>query len=600
MSSPSTGKIGRHIQTMAHLLPAPSKPYSHLSWRGQHSAKHSQTKHIESSVQVFMDTFFVAALVRAGTCEKHGETIYLPTIPTTRTYLFHRARRRPLKSLSDRTRLLHNQTKTRSQSRALTSHATQEDYKAMLDYYGEGYYANAPALQNSEPPKPPPLEPFGRNWISDDRIEDDAQKVAQTNEENQAIQHAISMIKDETTSNEALYESYKTIPYPGVRFLSGDMRRRLLQRLSVIEKKTTRTTFLYLSVVEDMKVAGLPLGVAEWNSAVYLTGRCFARVSAVEVEAALRTWKDMEEEAGVSACHVTFNILFDIAVKAGKYVLAEMIMKEMETRKLPLNRYGHVGLIYYYGMKGDGEGVRKAYREMVEAGEIIDTVVLNCVIASLLRAGEGPAAEQVYERMKQMHAKRTGLKAPNLDWRARRDLGRTLQRAADLYRDNALARQKYQDEQSLSPDVRTYVILLEHHVSQTGELHHVATLLDEMQTIGLPINSRFFMELFRGFSIHGGVRYTSWTIGRLESVWSSFTLLLDEDLPDVYISKWTVIWILRAFGKCCGNDRTLEIWEELKSRWKADDRDFQIASLVLDRVTGISATSVAAHDGVYT
>ncbi|KAK5182169.1 hypothetical protein LTR16_010282, partial [Cryomyces antarcticus] len=160
----------------------------------------------------------------------------------------------------------------------------------------------------------------------------------------------------------------------------------------------------YLSIVDDMKEAGIPMTVAEWNTAVAFAGRWYERVTAAEVENALHIWKEMEHQAGVQGTNVTFNILFDIATKAGKYVLAEMIMKEMQKRNLKYNRYFRFGLIYYYGLRADGDGVRRAYKDFVEAGEIVDTAVMNCVMVSLIRAGEPTAAEEVFLRMKRLNA----------------------------------------------------------------------------------------------------------------------------------------------------------------------------------------------------
>ena len=39
-------------------------------------------------------------------------------------------------------------------------------------------------------------------------------------------------------------------------------------------------------------------------------------------------------------------------------------------------------------------------RALVEAGEIVDTVVLNAMISALVKAHEASAAENIYERMK--------------------------------------------------------------------------------------------------------------------------------------------------------------------------------------------------------
>ncbi|KAI4286902.1 MAG: hypothetical protein L6R35_003843 [Caloplaca aegaea] len=355
-----------------------------------------------------------------------------------------------------------------------------------------------------------------------------------------AIERLQVLLEDEESSHEQIYEAYSQLPSP-----------------------------------DHMKEASIPLTESEWNSAIAYAGRCFVRVEATEVESALHIWKEMEREAGVKSGGVTFNILFDIATKAGKHVLAEMVLNEMKTRGLAYNRFSYVGLIYYYGFKGDGAAIRTAYRDLVEAGQIVDTVVMNCVIASLIRAGEFPAAQQVYERMKGLVHRRTGQPIPRSDWRASRDMGRALDKASRTMRNDHQALQRLQAEQCLAPNLRTFCILLDHHVYVTGELRQVTALLEEMQMFDVPLHGRIYVRIFKGFAYHGGMKYTSWTRQRLESVWTSLLSILNEDIGGVQMVKWMVIWVVRAFARCCGRERALQIWEEVRDRWKLAGEDEQ-------------------------
>lgn len=390
-----------------------------------------------------------------------------------------------------------------------------------------------------------------------------------------ALDKLLKVIKNRNCMHDEAFEAYSALPFPGVSYLSQLNRHRLFCRLSVIQKKTRDSMLRYLSVVDDMKACDFPLSEAQWTSAISFCGQCFARITTADVETALRTWKEMEQEAGVRGGHVTFNVLFDMAAKAGKFVLAEMILKEMEARKLSINRYARTSFIYYHGLRGDGESVRRAYREFVEAGEIVDTVVMNCVIASLIRAGEPSAATQVYERMKRMVAKHSGESIPSLSWREKRDLGRLLDRVGRQFKDQPVKLRKLRDEQALTPDLHTYHIFVEYHVTKTGELRQIATLLNEMQHLGIPMHGRIFLKLFTGFAYHGGIRYTSWTQSRLESVWNSFLDVLDQE-NDVRITKWMVTWTVRAFERCAGRERMLEIWEELMKRWRPPKGEMEI------------------------
>ena len=385
-----------------------------------------------------------------------------------------------------------------------------------------------------------------------------------------AVSNLYKILDKNDCTHEAAFEAYSSLPCPGVSHLSEPGIRLLFRRLSTLERKDKNSMLRYLSVIDDMKSTNLAMSEAEWNSAIAFCGQCFARIKAEDIESAIRTWKEMEEEATVKSGTVTFNILFDMAAKAGKFVLAEMILKEMESRNLTFNRYTRVGLIYYHGLRADGNAVRRAYRDLVDAGEIVDTVVMNCVIASLIRAGEPSAAERIYERMKRIVAKQTGQRALSLSWRDERDLGRALDRAARKFRHDPTKLQQLRNEQLLAPNLQTYAIFVEHHVSQTGELRRIVALLSEMQHLGVPMNGRIFLKIFKGFAFHGGLRYTSWTKTRLESVWDALLAAINEE-PEFKIMKWTVIWAVRAFERCAGRERTLEVWGELRARWKPGD-----------------------------
>ncbi|KAL9122503.1 MAG: hypothetical protein Q9187_000940 [Circinaria calcarea] len=529
-----------------------------------------------------MENLFIDALVRAGTCSHHSQGNHSQRLSLRNTIGNLRLRNRLPQPIANYTRAFHGPASDQSQSLAVSQLYSQDDYRQMLDYYhGTSFHETSPiwSLESQSLPNIEAVESEGKAA----KRSGAAVQQSASFEYQSTIDRAVSAISDLTTTHEALFESYQALPFPGVSYLPLDARRLLLRRLSVVEKKIERETLRYLSIVGDMKAAEIQLSEGEWNSAIHLAGRCFSKVTATEVEYAIRTWKEMEEEAGVKSSHVTYNILFDIATKAGKFTLAEIILKEMHAQRMEVNRFSQVGLIYYHGLKGDGDGVRRAYRDLVEQGQIVDTVVLNCVIASLLRAGELATADQVYQRMKVMYAKRTGAKLPSNTFKGSRELGKMLNRAAKHFKNDSLKRQKLQDEQSLAPNVHTYVIYLEHHVSQTGELQCIANLLDEMQFLGLPIHGRLFMELFRGFFLHGGIRYTSWTAARLEDVWTSFVQVLGRGIDDVYVGKWIAVWVLRAFIKCCGKRRALEIWNELKSRWKPSEREMEIVHGILEQ-----------------
>ena len=527
-----------------------------------------------------MDNIFIDALVRACSCRQHTRSSLAQTSMPNPGHIYHKARRRQNYDAGRQVRHLHRAVLP-PRPPTMRTPLSRDEYISMLDYYREPYSTKATMEANLPSPLPatifaPRFEhtrphllerpPVRVGEPPTPRLE--ARDLNELSKDPSVIGDFVKILEDSDCTHEEAFEAYSALPFPGVAHISEHIRRLLFRRISVMEKKCKDSMLRYLSVVDDMKAANLPMTQAEWNSAIAFCGQCFARIKDEDLESAFRTWIEMRDEANVQHGNVTFNILFDIAAKAGRFALAEKILQEMEAKELSINRYARVGIIYYHGLKGDGEGVRRAYRELVEAGEIVDTVVLNCVIASLIKAGEPAAAEQVYERMKRMLSKHTGRPIPSLNWREVRDLGRVLDRAARQFKSHPARLQQLQDEQFLAPNLHTYAIFVEHHVSTTGEFRRIAALLTEMQHLGVPMHGRIFIKLFKGFAYHGGIRYSSWTKARLESVWTSLLDVLDQRLNDVRIRKWMVIWIVRAFECCAGRERTLEVWTELRKMWE--------------------------------
>ena len=536
-----------------------------------------------------LDNVFIDALAKACSCRLHTRPSLAQAIVSNPGHMYHKARRRNAYDAGRQMRHLHRASFRPSSPTTLRS-LSRDDYLNILDYYRESYSTHTDTL--AEIPSTPPNLSVLR--CENDELSNSTPGTHTGVKEplppayesargkfSPALAHLLKVLERDDCTHEEAFEAYSNLPFPGVSYLLEDTCRLLFYRLSVVETKSRISKMRYLSVVDDMKSAGLSITPAEWNSAIAFCGQCLTYITAADVEIALRMWTEMEQEANIRGGTVTFNILFDLAAKAEKFVLAEMILKEMGDRDLKYNRYSRNAFIFYYGLKGDGAGVRKAYREYVEAGEIVDTVVMNTVITALIRAGEPAAAEQVYERMKRMHTKQTGHGIPLGNWRETRDLGRLLNRAARHFKNDSGKLRQLQEEQSIAPDTRTYLHLVEYHASQSGEIRRIAVLLSEMQHLGLPVHGRIFTKLFKGFAFHGGVRYTSWTRSRLESVWESMLEASDQGPDNVSVPKWMVIWAVRAFERCAGRQRTLEIWSELRRRWEPGDGDMNFVMSML-------------------
>lgn len=369
------------------------------------------------------------------------------------------------------------------------------------------------------------------------------------------------------TDIEYIYGLYQSLPEPRMPYLHAKIRHGLMKCLGR-EEKNSKSMLRYFAVVADIQSNGLRLTRPEWNAALSFAARYVGHSTETEAAAAMNLWKEMEHDAGISANAVTFNILFDVASKAGNFVLSEMLYKEMEKRGFKYNRYHHVSLIHFFGLKMDSDGIRAAYKEMVEDGEMIDTTVLNCVIAGLLRCGEEYAAERVYERMKAAHER-----APAMPYRNYMNDGaitKVLMMFAKISKQNPKLRRQFQKASPIVPDIQTYRILLNHYAVKMSALDKVAHYLDDMKWFQIPLHGAVFLALFKGFGLYGGTEGQVWGPQRLESVWNAFAQALAANTHGLYVDVWMAKWILRAFRKCDTGDRVKEVWAELKPRCEVD------------------------------
>ncbi|PQE17198.1 pentatricopeptide repeat protein [Rutstroemia sp. NJR-2017a BVV2] len=462
---------------------------------------------------------------------------------------------------------------------------TREELMELVDQYdGNTYTDQLPVM---EPPQINQTD-HGPHLTVSDKEEDEwpppHQEWPADDDTKLKIHELAEALKDFYNEPEHIYTLYKELPSPRAPYLPSKTRHRLLHHLSVVEKKDEHSMLRYFSVIDDMKATAIPLSVSEWTSAMSFASRYVAKTTEVEVEATLRMWKEMEQFAGVKGNHATFNVLYDVACKAGKFTLAEMIFKEMRARGFEPNRFHHVSAIHACGLRGDGDGARAAYTALVDAGEIVDTVVLNAMISALIRSHEPNAAENIYERMKRMHMERSGAKLLPRNFKDARAIKRSLIKLGKISKQRPEERERLQQSSIIAPDLNTYKILVNHCAIVSGELDKATRYLDEMFQFDIPLSGALFLSLFKGFSNHGGRRYTEWTSSRLENVWKAFFSALDKSVEDLYISTWMVSAVLKAFAKCSGKSRALAVWEQIKTKWHPEDRELDVVMTDLKRI----------------
>ena len=517
-----------------------------------------------------MENIFITALVRAGFCRQHAKE---QTSSCHQDIAKRNIRGYTAKAPSRFTHAFHSRTPSQALAVAAVERVAKEDPRQLVDFYisseqTEEKASSHPMAVKTEFELPaieaPRLKPSGLT-----------KATPSTEEETLLLEQFLKMVDAELENQQELYEVYQRLPHPRIVYLSRKYRKRFLLKLSVVEKKTPQVMQRYISVLEDVRAAGLHIFLSEWNSAIHLVGRQLERVSTEEAEAAVHVYKEMEH-AGIKGDHVTFNILFDIAAKAGDFAFAEVILKEMKSRKLDLDRHSSVGKIYYHGLRHNGKGVRDAYMDLINCGQIVDTLVLNCVITSLLNAGERAAAEQVYYRMRKNCTRMKGYVFEHQTFWDKRDIARALTRASVALKQSPEALEQLQAEQPRMPNFETFKILLRYHVETTGELQTVTAILDDMAVLSVPAYGRVYALIFKGFALHGGIPYTAWTKTRLEKIWNSFMSAVSVENDFAYLGKWSVIWILRAFNKCHGKEVALEKWEVVRERWHPTEEETEV------------------------
>lgn len=343
------------------------------------------------------------------------------------------------------------------------------------------------------------------------------------------------LYSDEHATTQQLFRLYRDLPSPGVANLSKESRGRLLRQFANPPNRRAIDARRYLALVEDMIKAGLPMSRSLWSSAIHLAGRGGnGKVFERNMIQAIGLWQQMEHIAGIKADEVVFNILFDIAIKGHQFIVAHRLEVEMQKRGIGFSRDGLVSKIYYYGMQKDVEGIRNTFDKFVDSGELVDTVVLNCLIAAFLRAGDMESARQLYGQMMEAQKSAQGTNSPSSHipslsteftlYRAKtRELGRMLRGAKSLRKRLPESHRAIQSSVPMTPDTRTFYIFLRHCVHGTGDLSMFMSVLHDMEkTFAVPPRHFVYILLFEGFAIHGRRKRSSWSVEKLRLAWHSF------------------------------------------------------------------------------
>ncbi|KAI9042525.1 pentatricopeptide repeat protein [Aspergillus affinis] len=382
-----------------------------------------------------------------------------------------------------------------------------------------------------------------------------------------SVQKLLDALWDETISTHYIFRLYRDLPHPGVAYLSKRSRGALLRRFANPPNRRWVDARRYLALVEDMVASKLPLSRSLWSSAIHLAGRASGKVIKADLVRSIGIWQQMEHLGGIRGDGVVFTILFDIAIKAGQFTVADRLMEEMARRKISFGRTGKVSKIYYHGMLQDPKGIHRTFDEFVSSGEIVDTAVLNCLLVSFLRAGEAETAEELYSRM--IHGQKTekprttygpGYTSELIDYRDKaKRLNQVLQLASPLKDRLPEHHRALQQAFPMVPDTRTFHILLSHYAYQTGNLESfMSTLKDMEMTFTIPPRGMIYLLLFDGFA-HNGRKRKGWTSERLQETWRAYLAVLYESrsrYAERFHKPGTLVWQNPLESGSPGNSRT--------------------------------------------
>ncbi|KAJ5112281.1 hypothetical protein N7532_000326 [Penicillium argentinense] len=342
-------------------------------------------------------------------------------------------------------------------------------------------------------------------------------------------------------SSQYLFGLYRQIPAPGVAKLPPRTRGYLLRQLANPPNRRSVDCRRYLALVEDMIACRLPMSLSMWTTAISFAGRASKRGHTKKryLIRAIGLWQQMEHYAKITADDAVFNTLYDTAVKSGQFSIAERLDHERIKRGIPATRYGLIPKLNYYAEHRDLEGISNTFNEFIQSGNMVDTVVLNGLISAFLRAGDFQTAEGVYKRMllaqmarKGDHSNVTGnsLSTQFEVYRATtKRVGRLLKLSHGLKDKLPGHHSAIQESLSLTPDTRTFHILLRHYAITTGRFEDVLRIVRDMErTYRVPPRHMIYNHLFEGFSLHGAAKKKIWTPERLRLTWFSYIRALHD------------------------------------------------------------------------
>ncbi|KAI5844159.1 hypothetical protein BZA05DRAFT_177210 [Tricharina praecox] len=513
----------------------------------------------KSSQRFPVDVLFVKALVKASLCRVHSVSYHVCARPSLSKPSFSRKPSTARRDLSDDATSPPPQTGTFR----VVPQVFRPQLRAIVDPIDRGPIATS-KTSHRQPKDSRPIRPRIERIPKEDQEKYKMPWLFPSSwEERDAISAFRAEIRNKESTNESLFELYRNLPGSRLPYLDRITMERFIVRLMTVPLRDQVAMLRYLTLIEDMKASKIPITRHEWNQAMSFVLKAFKQTTAAEMRAAYELWAQSEGDHGVNADLTTFNILLDGASNSKSPALAQSILKEMRTRNMKYDRFTYTALMMYHAHIGDGAKIRQVYQGLVDAGEIVDTVVLNTLMTALVIVGEEDDALRIFAFMKRAGAIAEKSPTPEMvEYRACRSF------AQKLKRPGARNSKRYMEELKvvLGPDIGSFHLFV-HLNCRKANWDRAQDFIRDMKTFGLVLPDSVYLSLLKGFAWWGSPDpYGQWNPARLENV---LNVVLDEQAGLIKWQRVYAVWVVRAVAKVYVNGEVLErVWQEVMQQWK--------------------------------
>ncbi|KAK9249308.1 hypothetical protein V1506DRAFT_525546 [Lipomyces tetrasporus] len=354
-----------------------------------------------------------------------------------------------------------------------------------------------------------------------------------------------SFSKDAMTK---MFAQYMQMPEPRPLHIRAEHLEFLLSNYAAAVKNDEIYLEHYSTVLNDLKAVGLPVSYRENVVELSLVCHCAQKHNrASVVTRTFNKFREMEIQ-GIIACEASaFNVLMTAVIAANDFGAMAAIVEEMRLRRIAPDRFTYVNLMTYYSKLGNKRALQVLYEKFIQSEQIADIVVLEAMIAALVRCRDIAGAESL-TRFIEMRAAEEGWTSPRLSKKQLRFSAGNLKRLA---RNRLRHRLQFRDDEipdpedtvAIAPRDTTYHPLLSYYAS-IGDYESLVETINRMDGFSLS-RRRAYILFLKGFYIHGGYPGSEWTLARLENLLE--TLLRDKEEDKLLVRQMTV-WALRAYA----------------------------------------------------